>query len=312
MKHLLLMSIMLTALVSVAQPLPQQQSDATSPQSQPTMSVASITAPEGTNGQNSNDGTAVSDTCLMCKACSTQTDPQSSTTCLICKPCSHSDGAAGATLAASTTVGPLVVGERLPVSRSSTPAPPGTNISQGNVAPAEWRTHHGAFDLHFETGGVFHGPTIVACDIGSGVCEDSGRTHLAGSLGAIYWITPSLGLSIDTVLLDGGTIAGATENSVGAYLGLQYQRSRGAIRPYLEVAPGYLHTFTMGNGSAAQFNPDLASVKVGGGFRFLVGRRWGVKIGADALPSFSGIGHQTPVTVTAGWFWQSKGRGHAE
>jgi hypothetical protein len=309
MKHLLLISIMLTTLVSVAQPSPQQQPDTASPQSQPTISVASRTAPEGTSGQNSNDGTATSDTCLMCMACSTQSDLQNSTTCLMCRPCSHSEPAAGAT---STTVGSSVVGERLPVSPSSTPEPPGTNVSKGNVVPTEWRTHHGAFDLHFETGGVFQGPTIVACDIGSGVCEDSGRTHLAGSLGATYWITPSLGLSTDTVLMDGGTIAGATENSVGAYLGLQYQRSRGPIRPYLEVAPGYLHSFTTGNGSAAQFNPDLASVKVGGGFRFLVGRRWGVKIGADALPSFSGIGHQTPVTVTAGWFWQSKGRGPTE
>jgi hypothetical protein len=307
MKHLLLMSIMLTALVSVAQPSPQEQSDTASTHAQPSMSIASTTAPEETNGQNSNDGTATSDTCLMCKACSTQTDTQNSTTCLMCKPCSHSEAAAGA---ASTTVGRLVVGERLPM--SSTPAPPGTSVSQGNAAPEEWRTHRGAFDLHFETGGVFHGPTIVACDIGSGVCEDSGRTHLAGSFGATYWMTPSLGLSIDSVVMDGGTIAGATENSVGAYLGLQYQRSRGAVRPYLEVAPGYLHSFTSGNGSAAQFNPDLASVKIGGGFRFLVGRRWGVKIGADALPSFSGIGHQTPVTVTAGWFWQSKGSGHAE
>jgi hypothetical protein len=279
MKYILLAPVLLVSLVSVAQQSPQSETVTPNP------------IPETQNP----------DACLVCRPCpNSSVDAQGSNTCLLCKACTVTAAAERLTAETASPASQQTYQPVVPVSPPLT----GPRIT----SPPEWRTHSGAIDLHFETGGVFHGPTIVACDINTGVCENSGRTHIAGALGATYWITPSLGLSLDTIVMDGGSIAGVTENSVGAYLGLQFQRSRGAIRPYLEVAPGYLHSFTTGNSGAAQFNPDLASVKAGGGIRFMVGRRWGVKLGVDALPSFSGTGHQTPVTVTAGWFWQSKGK----
>lgn len=257
------------------------------------VSVAQLSAQPNSNSQSSTPGHRDSDTCLICKRCPTSLeDSQSSAACLLCQACSAQV-------------------ENQQVDQPTTPVTT-TKVVAKDEAPREWRTYSGALDLHFESGAVFNGPTLAVCDISSFECSDSGKTHIAGKLGATYWMTPTLGLSLDTVLMDGGSIAGISENSVGAYLGLQLQKPNGAVRPYLEFAPGYIHSFTTGNSGAVQFNPDLASVKAGGGIRFVVRRNWGIKLGVNALPSFSGLGHQTPVIVTAGWFWQSKGKSHGE
>jgi len=88
----------------------------------------------------------------------------------------------------------------------------GPNVPKGNVAPAGVAYPSRRVRPALETGGVFHGPTIVACDI----APESAKTQ-AGHTGWLFrchlWIT-LIGLSIDCVVMDGGTIAGATENSV--------------------------------------------------------------------------------------------------
>jgi hypothetical protein len=249
------------------------------------------------------------ETCLVCRRCPNSINTQTPDSCLLCKACSAP--------AQASTVSPSVP----TVSVGSQPAYQPVTVQPAAAdskppIPPEWRTHSRAIDLHFESGAVFRGFTVGACvvdiDTGSISCQDSGRTHVAASIGATYWLKPSLGLSLDTVILDAGTVAGLTGTTVGGYFGVQFQRPSGAIRPYLEVAPGYMHSFTTGSADAILFNPDLASVKAGGGVRFLVRRRWGVKMGVDVLPSFSGISHLTPITFTAGWFWQSKGKGGTE
>lgn len=257
--------------------------------------------------QDSSAGAQNSGTCLMCKPCpNSSAETQNSATCLLCKSCSDPAAAAWATTSTEPAKGQLVY-------VAPSPARPATAIPTSSAAPPEWRTHAGAIDLHFESGGVFNGPTIVVCDVDTGFCTDTGKTHAAGSLGAMVWITPVLGVGSDVVIMDGGSFAGVNEEAVGVYFGIQVQRPRGAVQPYLEVGPGFLHTFTTGNGaSGLQLNPNLASVKAGGGFRFKVWRRSGIKVGVDVLPSFGNGAHQTPVTLTAGWFWQSKGRGYTK
>jgi len=320
MKHFFLLLILLAALFGVAQQSPQPQPDGQSAHLGPKINLEPEPSSQALS-QDSRTGTQNSDTCLICRPCPTSSDDnQPSATCLLCKACSQTQSTAGTATSAPEEKPPVPSVPAAPdvavsakvhtqqVNQPVAPVAPAAIVAK-NDAPHDWRTHSGALDLHFETGGVFNGPSIAVCDINTYTCSDSGKTHLAGNLGATYWMTPMFGLSLDTVLMDGGTIAGVTENSIGAYLGLQLQKPSGAVRPYLELAPGYIHSFTTGDSGTVQFNPDLASMKAGGGIRCMVGRHWGVKLGVDALPSFSGLGHQTPITATVGWFWQSKGRG---
>jgi len=169
----------------------------------------------------------------------------------------------------------------------------------------------GAVDLNFEPGGVFNGPTLVACDVSSSiVCTSSGKTHIAGKAGATYWMTPSLGLNFDFVMMDGGKISGVTENAYTAHVGIQFQNSHGTVRPFLELAPGYYGSFLSGDtsGFVSSGNESGAAVKMGGGVRIQAWKNSGLKCSVDALPVFSSGVHQTPVIMTLGWFWQSKGR----
>lgn len=277
--------------------------------------------------QDSQYGDTSQDSCLVCRPCpNSSADTQTGSSCLLCRACparTESARAASGLKTENQNAQESPSAQTPPISANSGNAASASNppsyqplrpspaaVSAKNSSPSEWQTHSGAIDLHYEVGGVFHGPSIAACDLSTGFCADSGRTHIAGNLGVTYWIRPTLGLSLESVLMDGGSIAGTTQNAIGAYLGLQFQRSRGSIRPYLEVAPGYIHSFATGNSSSAftEINPDVASVRAGGGFRFFVGKRWGVKVGVNALPSFNGIAHQTFVTATGGVFWQSKGR----
>ena len=313
MKLTLLAAVLAVSLVSMAQQSPEPAQSASA-------------------NQNLHDRDTSEGSCLICRRCpNSSAGTETGDSCLLCRACFATADRTGA------VVGPIAA-ESQQTYQLGVAQPPATNMNTSIAVTAgtspfhqpttaspvvtstktttseEWRTHSGAIDLHYEVGAVFHGPTIAACDINTGLCADSGRTHIAGNLGASYWIKPSLGLSLETVLMDGGNIAGTTQNAIGAYLGLQFQRSRGSIRPYVEVAPGYIHSFATGNTSSAftEINPDVASVRAGGGFRFLIGKRWGLKVGVAALPSFNGIAHDTFVTATSGLFWQSKGKTGAE